>query len=438
MIILQSQCSKINFLSQTAHSDHDGDDAFDEGNFEEAIEVFTQQLKEDPENVHFLTRRCEAFIATKSFPSALEDAQKLVELDDKSSKSYNLAIECCLTLKNLEMAEGFVAEFQNHLPHDSSLDGLTNQLKRLRVEIILEDILRTFKEEKYKECIGLINKIDDVTLDLKLRKAKCLLSIENIDEAKIIVNEILKQEPANLEAAFIMASCFYFEGDLSVSIAACNAMIEANTDPKFDIKKLKEQNFKARKFLEHLERGQKLYKKRKYREAVQCFNKAIEVDKTNKLVTAVAYSNRGMALKQGKYHRSAIEDFNEAQKLNPGDKSVFEKRAPSLYGEKRYADCVNDCEEALKLHKSVTFEKLRYKAMKKFQTLNTGQSTSSFYKSFPQHDDIKVIYNVKAGTTVIEATDDLESIDDETKEQEVDQTTMTTRTYEEATTLQKS
>jgi tetratricopeptide (TPR) repeat protein len=66
-----------------------GNVAFEDGNTELAISLFTQAIDIDPDNVVFYSNRSAAYMKVDSVSKALHDAEKCVELDPKWPKGYN-------------------------------------------------------------------------------------------------------------------------------------------------------------------------------------------------------------------------------------------------------------------------------------------------------------------------------------------------------------
>ena len=66
-----------------------GNVAFEDGNTELSISLFTQAIDIDPDNVVFYSNRSAAYMKVDSVSKALHDAEKCVELDPKWPKGYN-------------------------------------------------------------------------------------------------------------------------------------------------------------------------------------------------------------------------------------------------------------------------------------------------------------------------------------------------------------
>jgi tetratricopeptide (TPR) repeat protein len=91
--------------------------------------------------------------------------------------------------------------------------------------------------------------------------------------------------------------------------------------------------------------GNAFYDQGKYQEAIEDFNKALELDPK----FAKAYNNRGNAFHvQGKY-QEAIEDYNKALELDTKFAKAYYNRGAAFYDQGKYQEAIEDCNKALEL-----------------------------------------------------------------------------------------
>jgi tetratricopeptide (TPR) repeat protein len=262
------------------------------------------------------------------------------------------------------MFENFIVSFLGSLVPRTSAH--TEKVKTAEIE---RNIQEKFEKKEYLECIGAIGeylKVSDSTA-MKVLKAKCYFHLEEFVEAISASNEVLKEDPKNCDASFVLANCLYHQGNLSSSVNKYESILKA----KFD-QNVASQNEKAKKLMKCIQSGRDFYEKREYRKAVRTLTKGAEIDPDNRKVTAAIHSNRGMALKQLRYYKAAIDAFDEAFALNSQDKTIYEKRAICHYKLKKFVQCINDCEEAIKLGASEQMENLEMKARKKIVWIKPG------------------------------------------------------------------
>ncbi|MGZ3649151.1 MAG: tetratricopeptide repeat protein [Syntrophales bacterium] len=95
-----------------------------------------------------------------------------------------------------------------------------------------------------------------------------------------------------------------------------------------------------------VEKGVALVMEGKYNEAIEAFDKAIELNPKD----AVAYNNRGAAYGQTGNYKQQIEDSTKALQMNPKDAVAFNNRGVA-YGELgNYQQEIEDCTRAIELN----------------------------------------------------------------------------------------
>jgi tetratricopeptide (TPR) repeat protein len=112
-----------------------------------------------------------------------------------------------------------------------------------------------------------------------------------------------------------------------------------------------------------VEKGVALVVEGKYNEAIEAFNRAIELNPKD----AVAYNNRGAAYGQIGNYKQQIEDSTKALQINSKDAVAFNNRGVA-YGELGdYEQEIEDCTKAIELnpnlavayyHRGIAYQKL--------------------------------------------------------------------------------
>jgi superkiller protein 3 len=99
--------------------------------------------------------------------------------------------------------------------------------------------------------------------------------------------------------------------------------------------------------------GDAYYRLKKYNEAIDAFQKAIEIDPKY----AYAYNNMGIALrKQGKYN-DAIAAYKKAIEVDPKDAYAYNNMGVALNEQKRYNEAVASYQKAIELDPADTSAK---------------------------------------------------------------------------------
>jgi len=131
-----------------------------------------------------------------------------------------------------------------------------------------------------------------------------------ISEAKDICNDILKTEPNNYNAIYLLGVIAFQTKNYLKSVEIIAKAIEINPNNS------EYYNFK----------GIALIHLNKFEEAIQSWSKAIEVDPNN----VDAYNNRGNALIKLKKNDLALKDFEMAIKIKPNFAQAYNNRGVIL------------------------------------------------------------------------------------------------------------
>ena len=107
--------------------------------------------------------------------------------------------------------------------------------------------------------------------------------------------------------------------------------------PNFSIKHIEKVTsfmYELKEKISHVEKdahawdneGKALFVQKKYDEAIQCFNKAIELNPSYEL----AWNNKGTALYMLKRYKEAIKCFDEVLKINPNNETAKKNRESNM------------------------------------------------------------------------------------------------------------
>jgi tetratricopeptide (TPR) repeat protein len=94
---------------------------------------------------------------------------------------------------------------------------------------------------------------------------------------------------------------------------------------------------------EYIEQGVAYHKKGDYDRAIDCFTKAIQIDRSK----AQGYFNRGIAWVSKGEHGKAIEDFTAALRIGPQDAEAYDLRGSAWTEVGEYDKAIEDHSKAL-------------------------------------------------------------------------------------------
>ena len=151
-----------------------------------------------------------------------------------------------------------------------------------------------------------------------------------INEAKEICTEILKSEPNNFSAYYLLGVILFQKKNYIKSIELISKAIEINP------KNSEFYNFK----------GIALVHLNKFEEAIDSWTKAIEIDPNS----LDAYNNKGNALIKLKKNELALKNFDQALKLKPNFSQAHHNRSVVLKNLNRFEVALESVNKAIEIN----------------------------------------------------------------------------------------
>jgi DnaJ family protein C protein 7 len=286
----------------------------------------------------------------KSIEQGLLDAKRSVQLDDKFSKGYLRIVKCCLLLGDFVGAEQALRKLQDVDPKNASIKQETQNLKHLRD--VQEKAAQCYEREDYRTCMfhvdGLL-KVAAVCQRFKILKGECLALLGRFEESNDIAITMMKANPQNSDAIYVRGLTLYYSDNLEKGILHFERAL--TLDP--DHKKAKAMRVKSKSLKDKKEKGNEFFKTGKFREALQIYTEALEIDPLNKDINSKLYYNRALVDTKLGNIRDAVKDCTDALKINGQYTKALIKRARCQYDLENYEEAVKDYEAALKMEKTV-------------------------------------------------------------------------------------
>jgi len=98
-----------------------GNAAFKKGDFDEAVQAFSQAISLDPSDPVFWSNRSMVYASKEDFPKALEDANQAIKLKPDWSKAYSRAGLALYKMNKYEEAKKMYENGLQHAPTDQNL-----------------------------------------------------------------------------------------------------------------------------------------------------------------------------------------------------------------------------------------------------------------------------------------------------------------------------
>jgi tetratricopeptide (TPR) repeat protein len=306
------------------------------GEFDKAIDCFTEVLKKDSEQPFGYIYLGIAYYEKDVHKMAIE----------KLTKGINLA-----------------ERYNNHNTSDSTMDILQKRIRKGKFVLPTQkEIDKELTAREIKKNIQSSSVIPEAYIfraDAYFKMGSHKLAIKDYDKAISL--------GANNPYAYIGLACVYSDkGEFDKTIEYCNTAIEL--DPEFveaytnrglaymykgnndcaekDFHKARELN---PDFIESVVySGQVCLNKFEYDDAINYFDKVIAID--NKHI--IAFIGRGVAYFEKKEYNKALDDFKEAIYLNPDSAEAHRRRGILFFEKKDMPSAIEDFTKAIKIDKT--------------------------------------------------------------------------------------
>ncbi|MCZ9999553.1 tetratricopeptide repeat protein [Brachyspira hyodysenteriae] len=258
-------------------------------------------------------------IESKLYEEAIEDFNKIIELNPKDRDAYFFR---GLTKTGLKLYEEAIEDFNEAIK--LNLKNWESYFARG----VSKSSLKLYEEaiEDFNKSIELNSDNEEAYFNRGIAKVK----LARYEEAIVDFNKTIKLNPDNEEAYFNRGIAKVKLARYEEAIVDFNKSIELN--PK---------NEKA-----YFNRGIEKIKLARYEEAIVDFNKAIKLNKNYEK----AYSNRGIAKVKLARYEKAIVDFNKSIELNPDNEEAYSNRGIAKVKLARYEEAIVDFNKVIELN----------------------------------------------------------------------------------------
>ncbi len=190
----------------------------DGGDYAEATRLLDDLLKKEPKNAKVLHHRGVVELNQRLYPAAVSWFKKAVEADPKSFETWFLLGEIAAREGRLKDAED---AFQKAVAIKQDVFALVN----------LGDVLRRQGQpKKALEIYEKVIKLDSNVLEAKINLAEAQLDLGRIDDATVLINEVLTANPSNGQAHFVKGKLLYRSDLLDDAISEIKLALNTASD----------------------------------------------------------------------------------------------------------------------------------------------------------------------------------------------------------------
>eukprot|EP00158_Paraphelidium_tribonemae_P008497 Partr_v1_DN28592_c4_g2_i2_m73913 putative DnaJ (Hsp40) homolog, subfamily C, member 7 len=283
-----------------------------------------------------LSNRAAAYLMASKFQQAIDDCQTSLSLEFSQKVLARLA-KCYASVGNTAEASRILRKDHPTSDYLKSLEQCDLLIQNARTALELNDFARaSMSVQQALSTAGL-----SVTpVRWRLIQCACMIGKSEINEATLILNDIIRNDSSNAEAWYLRGKAAYMNGDIASSFKFFPEALRA--DPDFSKARIL---FKKAKLLESSkESGNVAFKAGNLEEAVELYSKALEVDPDNSAVNCKLYSNRAIVYAKLNKLELSVKDCDSALAIDEKFIKVITRRADNYMKLEKYEEAVRDYE----------------------------------------------------------------------------------------------
>ncbi|KAI9810487.1 MAG: hypothetical protein M1827_006263 [Pycnora praestabilis] len=294
-----------------------GNKFFKAKEYDKAIKEYTKAIDAEPQSSTYLSNRAAAFMSANKFPEALEDAKAADELEPNNPKILLRVARIYTSLGRPSEALDVYNQIQPSVTAKDKAPAVSMQQHIKRAEDTLRDgtagsmALRALDEAERGLGYGV-----DRPRKWKLLRGESYLKMGNVNalgDAQNVAMSLLRSNNQDPEALVLRGRALYAQGDNDKAIQHFRQALSCDPDFKNAVKYLR----MVQKLDRMKEEGNGHFKSGRYKQAVDVYGQALEVDPLNKGTNSKLYQNRAMASIKLKDYTSALSDCSRALELDP-------------------------------------------------------------------------------------------------------------------------
>ena len=328
-----------------------GNVLFKEKRYADAIKFYEKALDINPNAEVLFSNKGTCKKCLKEYKEAIQDYKRALEINPKNTKNMNRLASVYIIKGQLGDAKILQEKTLNLEPYNSVYkEQMATIEKILEDENKLNDKINEKKFEDAEEvCKRMLEKVTDFS-ELKLKYIKILIENVKLTEAlKFINDEVNYEDKKNEEFDYLTALCLYYDGQYDKAKKQIYLMkSKGNKTDTTDLLN-KVSTIESVK-----NKGNEIFKQKKYEEAIEEYTKILEFDPNNKKFNSLILANRALCYQKLNKNVEALRDSNQSIKLNPFYARGYIKRGNVYMELKMFDDARADFQKAKDLDPNVT------------------------------------------------------------------------------------
>lgn len=258
---------------------------------------FLPALSVESQSVTYLSNRAAAFMSANRYEEALEDSRTADNIDPKNAKVLSriarIYISTGRPAEALEILDR-ISSFASVTPQDqSAASSMQSHIKQAE-EAIREGtsgFMAIHALDRAEQGLGTGTK---VPRRWQLLRGEAFLKMGNVNalgKAQDVAMSLLRKNSKDPEALVLRGRALYGQGDNEKALQHFREALNCDPDYKDGVKYLR----MVQKLDRVKEEGNAAFKGRRYRQAVDVYTQALEIDPGNKGTNSKILQNRAMA-----------------------------------------------------------------------------------------------------------------------------------------------
>jgi len=319
-----------------------GNKYFKAKDYANAIREYTKAIEADPKNATYYNNRAAAYISANSFTAALEDAKTADELDPKNPKVLH---RLARVYTNLGRPDEALAVYEQITPAASAKDKapaiqMATHIKQARQQL-----------EDSTSGSMIIHALDQAEKGLgfgvprprkwALMRGEAYLKMGNVNalgDAQNVAMTLLRSNSRDPEALVLRGRILSAQGEGEKAIQHFRSALECDPDFKNAIKYLR----MTQKLERTKEEGNTLFKTGKYKDAIEKYTAALEIDPTQRVTNSKILQNRALCYLKVKEFKPAVADCTKALELDPSYTKARKTKAKAMGADGDWEEAVRE------------------------------------------------------------------------------------------------
>jgi DnaJ family protein C protein 7 len=323
-----------------------GNKAFKEGQYTKAIELYTKAITSNAMEPSFYANRAACYLALKKYQKCIQDSDATLDIDKKFVKAWKRKARAHLCMGHITEAKQAIEEAAKLEPTDSTTIKEKREIKEIAE--MTENIRKANDEGRYDDASKEIERALNILPDLNFLKIQYIDSLSKLgknEQAVKLCKEIAAENATNTDFLLVHANALNYGGHPEQA----KKLLQENLrgDPDNTVLKLALRKINKQEDLK--EKGNEAYKKGSSAEAIKIYTEAIELDAHNKILLSTLYANRGLAYLKQKKYTEALDDCNKAIEYNEKYVKAFLRRGDIRIQMGDFEEAVRDYQQARQL-----------------------------------------------------------------------------------------